>query len=123
MREARMNSFGARVLQRTRYFRERPASVAHVVDNQTIAATHVTDDVHHFRNVSLLTTLIAKSKFGVEAFCISTCALRAAGIRSNDRQIRHRVLLIITDEDRRSIKVVYRYVKEALDLRGVQVHR
>src|SRR5689334_14119119 len=104
MRETRMNSFGARFLQRARNFRERPTGVAHVVNNQTTAAANIADDVHYFGNVGLLTTFVTKSKFRIEALRISASALGAAGVRSHDRQVRQRMFLIVTDKDRRSIK-------------------
>ena len=77
MREARVYSFRARVFQRARNFRQRPASVAHVVDNQTTAATNVANHVHNLSHVGLLATFVAKSEFSVEPFGVSSSALGA----------------------------------------------
>ena len=85
MREARMYSFSARVFQSARDFRQRAAGVAHVVNNQTTAATNITDDVHDLSYISLFATFIAKGQFGVESLGVSSGAFGAAGIGSHDR--------------------------------------
>src|SRR5687768_18611196 len=96
MREARMYSFSACFSQRTRDVRQRTTRVAHVVNNQTIASTHIADDIHHLSHVCLFTTLIAKGEFCVESLGISPCALSTAGVGSNHSQVGHRMLLIVT---------------------------
>src|SRR6185503_12770568 len=121
MREARMYSFSTRVFQRARDLRQRPAGVAHVVNYQTIAATNIADNVHDFGYVSLFTTLITKCEFGIEPLRVSSSALSAARVRSHYRQVRQRMFLIVADKNRCSIQVVHRNIKEALDLRSVQV--
>src|SRR5678815_5304555 len=77
MREARMYSFSARLFQGLRNFRQRPAGVAHVVDDQTTAATNVANHVHNLGHVGLLATFVAKSKFSIEPFGVSSSALGA----------------------------------------------
>src|ERR1044072_7473296 len=64
MREARMYSFSARLFQGLRNFRQRPAAVAHIVDDQTTAATNVTNHVHNLGHVRLLATVVSKSQLG-----------------------------------------------------------
>src|SRR4029079_3050559 len=98
MRGARMYSVSARLFQRARHFRQRPAGVAHVVNNQTTAAINIAADVHDFGYISLFATLVAKSEFGVETFRISPSALSPAGIGSHHRQIRQRMFLIVADK-------------------------
>ena len=97
--------------------------MSHISSTIKQLAANIADNVHHFGNVRLLAALVAKSEFRVEPLGISASALGAAGVRRDDRQIRQRMLLKITDKDRRGIKVVHRNIKEALNLRGVQIDR
>src|SRR6476469_6480116 len=100
MREARMYSFSACVFQSASDFRQRSAGVAHVVDDQTTAATNVANHVHNLGHIGLFASLVAKSKFGVEPLGVSSGAFGAAGIGSHHRQIRKVVLLIVADKNR-----------------------
>src|SRR6266498_3979273 len=83
---------------------------------------NVADDVHHLGYVRFLAPLIAQCQFCIQSFGVCTRPFGAASVRRNHRQVRQRILLIVTNHDRRGVKVVNRNIKEPLDLRGMQVY-
>jgi anaerobic selenocysteine-containing dehydrogenase len=105
-------------------FAQGAAGVDHVVNQHAVAASNVTDDVHHLRNVSTRTALVDDSHVGVvQQFSDSTCANHAADVRRNHDRVVQVQLQHVFEQDRAAEYVINRNVEEALDLLCVQVNR
>ena len=106
-------------------FAKRSSRVADVVHDDTFLAGHITDH-GHFRNLSrLLATFVHDRQWSVDPLRQLTRARHTAHVRRDDHDVVHIALELMHDvqgKDWRRIEVVHRNIKEALDLRGVQVH-
>ena len=103
---------------------ERAAGIDDVVDEDTVLAGHVTDDVHDFGLARAITALVDDREQTVEALGERAGADNAADIRRDDHDIVGVILVLdVACEERHSIEVVGRNIEEALDLAGMQVER
>lgn len=109
--------------RRRRNFADRSARIAHIVDNETILASHVTDNIHHVGLIRPFAAFVAKSEAGIEAFRICPSAFGTAGVGCDDDQILDRILTKIFDYDRGGIQVIDRNIKKPLYLGRVQIDR
>ena len=99
--------------------------VDHVIEQQAGLALDVADDVHDLGAVGLLAALVHDGQAQTHLHGERARTRNAADIRRDDDQILAAVAeaaQIVAGEQRRAVEVVDRDVKEALDLRCVQVH-
>ena len=102
MREARMNSFGAGILQRFGHFSQRTTRVAHIVNNQTTASAHVANHVHYLGHIRLLTPLVAEGQFRIEPLL----AIHHYGNRNNEDEATRTVASLLTDAQKAKMPLI-----------------
>ncbi|CAG9206220.1 hypothetical protein PSP6_250092 [Paraburkholderia tropica] len=113
----------AAFLQHLRCLAERAGGVDHIVHDHAGAAFDFTDDVHHFGDVRLRTTLVDDREIAAELLGERTGAHHAADVRRNDQQVLVVLLAQIAEQHGRSVDVVDGNIEKALNLVSVQIHR
>ena len=99
--------------------------IHHVVEEDAVLTLHVTDDVHDFALVGLLTALIHDGQVHMELLSKGASPGHRAHIGGHDDHIVAffaELLGIIVHKYRIAQKVIHRDVEKALDLSGVKVH-
>src|SRR5690606_7369680 len=94
----------------------------HIVDQNAVAAFHITDDVHDLGLVGLGATLVDDRQIHAQALGHSAGANHTADVRGHDQQVVQALGLDVVDQHRGAVDVVHRDVEETLDLVSVQVN-
>ncbi len=116
-------TLGAALFQGFCGFAQGAAGVDHVVDDDAVAAGHVTDQVHDLGDVRAGTTLVDDGDVGiVQQLGDGTGTYHAADVRRHDHGGFEVLGLHVFQQHRAAEHVVDRDVEEALDLLGMQVN-
>ena len=105
---------------------EGAGGIDHVVEEDAVLALDIADDVHDLALVGLLAALVDDGQTHVQLLGKRACAGHGADVRGDDDHLLSalaELLGIVVDEDGVAEQVVHRDIKEALNLRRVQVHR
>lgn len=99
-------------------------SVRHVIHDDGSLILNVAHQHHATYDVGPRSFFVDQSESRVEAISEGCRTLRAASVRRDDDAVVDiQVLADPAMNGRFGVEVVHRYVEEALDLRGVQIHR
>ena len=98
--------------------------VYHVVYDNHVFALNVADNLDGVNNVCTSAGLVAEHERTTEVLSVSVSTLRTANVRRSDNKFVSLQVetLQIRQNNTRSVKVVNRYIKEALNLICMQVH-
>ena len=88
-----------------------------------LLAVDLADDVHHFRDAGRRAALVDDGQVATQLLGQRAGAHHAAHVGRDDDQVGVVLALQVRQQHRAGVDVVYRDVKEALDLVGMQVHR
>ena len=105
---------------------EGTGGIDHVVEEDAVLALDFADDVHDLALVGLLAALVDDSQTHVQLLGKRACAGHGADVGGDDNHLLGalaELLGIVVDEDGVAEQVVHRDIKEALNLRRVQIHR
>ena len=83
---------------------------------------NIADDVHHFGHIGFGATLIDNRQIHIQHFGHSTGAHHTADIGADHSQVFDALLLDVVNQNRGGINIVYRHIKKALNLVGMQIH-
>jgi hypothetical protein len=123
-------------------FGECATSISHIVHEDGRLVAHVAYQRHAGNLVGSLSLLVDEGKGKVESVCHARCSLGTSGIRTDNYTVNFPPLALsvfvfhssaVANVDqilpypfhgrRLGVKIINRYIEEALDLRGVQIHR
>src|SRR5690606_19007834 len=113
---------GAEVLEGLGGGAQGAGGIDHIVDQNAVAAFHITDDVHDLGLVGLGATLVDDRQIHAQALGHSAGANHTADVRGHDQQVVQALGLDVVDQHRGAVDVVHRDVEETLDLVSVQVN-
>ena len=102
---------------------QRTGRIDDVVDDETGAAPHITDHVHHLGHIRLDTPLVHDSQLRTQPFGKRPGAFDAPGIWRHDGEVGQIQFLKMLDQNGCSEQVIHRYAEEPLNLGRMQIHR
>ena len=96
--------------------------INHIINDDNILVFYITDNLHACYYIGASTGLVAEHERAAEVLGISVGTLRTTNVwRSNDHILEAQALQV-WQNNARCIEVIYRNIKEALNLVGMEVH-
>ena len=123
VRAGRVNFRCALIDERLGALDDGARGIDHVVDEEALLAFDVADDVHDFHDVRLGAALIDDRHRAVEALCDLARTVNGADVGRDDDEVFVHLVFEVAVKERAAQKVIDGDIEEALDLRGVKVHR
>lgn len=99
--------------------------IDHIVNDDDLSVTNITDDVHNFADVCFWSSLVDDCQRNIAAFSKFSCSCYRTKVWRNngvDRLLVTDLFDEVWDHDRHTQQMINRNIKEALDLCCMQVH-